>query len=85
MTYTVRWQPAARDELAELWMTASSERRRKITAAAREVEIVLRHNPQGVGESRENERRVFFAAPLAVVFEIDEQTSIVRVLKTWLF
>lgn len=53
MTYAVKWQPAARNELAELWMTASSERRRKITAAARDVDSALGHSPQDVGESRE--------------------------------
>jgi hypothetical protein len=85
VTFKVIWQPAAHDDLAEQWLGASSERRGKITEAAREVELALKHNPQDVGESRVNERRVFFVAPLAVLFEVDEQASVVRILKTWLF
>lgn len=85
MTYKVQWQPAARDDLTDVWLAAPTDVRRQITAAAREIELALQHNARHVGESRPKERRVFFAAPLGVLFEVDRRAPIVRVLKVWRF
>lgn len=83
MKFRIQWQPAARDELAEMWLAASSAVRRRITVAAREIENILKHEPHDAGESRSGEERIFFAAPLAVLFEIDENDQLVRILKAW--
>lgn len=85
MSFKIKWQPAARDELTDLWLEATSDIRRKVTASARDIDRALKHNPQNAGESRPNDRRVLFAAPLAVLFEVDEDAEIVRILKTWRF
>lgn len=85
MTFKVKWQPAVRDTLADLWLAATSDVRRKITSAARDIELALKRSPQDTGESRDNGRRIFFVSPLAVLFEVDEQENVVRILKTWLF
>jgi hypothetical protein len=83
--YRVKWQPAARDELTESWLAATSDVRRQITAAAREIELALQRSPHTAGESRPSERRVCFEAPLGALFEIDDASAVVRILKTWRF
>jgi hypothetical protein len=85
VTFKTQWQPAARDELAELWLNAATDTRREITVAAREIDLALQHSPQDVGESRSDGRRIVFAAPLAVVFEVEEPACVVRVLKVWCY
>jgi hypothetical protein len=43
----------------------------------------LRRDPNDVGESRPNNRRIAFAGPLVVVFRVDQATSTVRVNHAW--
>ena len=75
--FRVEWQRSARNELASLWMDANSEKRRVITAATHTIDQRLQVNPQAQGESRPGGRRIYFAAPLGVLFRVDLQRSTV--------
>lgn len=88
MSHTVVWLPAAEEELAELWLTASD--RDAITRASLEIECLLRIDPENEGESRQDQRRVLIAVavcdPVRQLFTIypdslltiREITSLVR-------
>lgn len=81
--FSVEWIPTAADELATLWLDASPHERRAITGATREIDSLLRVNPENVGESRSEDRRILLAAPLGVTFKIEPDDRKVRVLKVW--
>ena len=81
MRFTVRWKGDASDDLTAIWLAADSRLRRKITSAAREVDHLLQDAPEGIGESREDDRRIMFVAPLAVTFRVDAQARKVEVLR----
>jgi hypothetical protein len=80
MIFTVTWKPSAEDELASIWLAATPEDRAWINDAVRLAEMILRHNPEGVGESRSRTERIFFVPPLAFTFEFREADRIVAVL-----
>ncbi|HEY2882023.1 MAG TPA: hypothetical protein VGJ15_06305 [Pirellulales bacterium] len=76
MKYKVAWRPSADDELVRLWLAASSETRKRITAATREIERELAFAADTVGESRETpNRRTLFAEPLFVIFDVYPQSG----------
>jgi plasmid stabilization system protein ParE len=79
--FTVRWKEDASDDLTAIWLAADSRLRRNITSAAREVDRLLQYDPDRIGESREHDRRITFAAPLAVTFRVDAQARKVEVLR----
>ena len=70
MSYTVLWKPAAEGQLADIWTSAND--RDAVTAAADGIDARLRRDPLGAGESRSGIRRVLFAPPLAVDYEVRE-------------
>jgi hypothetical protein len=69
--------------LQATWEQASEAFRSSILRASREVDRQLQVGPRSRGESRERGRRVLFVWPLGVLFEADEMTRIVRVLRVW--
>jgi hypothetical protein len=81
--YTVRWKRSARDELTDLWLQADPATRQAITRASHQVDQRLAHDPDTVGESRPNGRRIFFCRPLGLVFRVDAQARAVYVLHVW--
>lgn len=81
--FRVRWKQSALDALAAMWAAADSQLRRAITAAVHRIDQELRIDPASKGESRPNGRRVHFEAPLGVLFQVEPQHSIVRVLRVW--
>jgi hypothetical protein len=80
MKFTVTWKPSAENELADDWMAASPVERARINEAVRLAEMMLRFNPETVGESRSVGERIFFVPPLAFTIEIREPDRIVAVL-----
>jgi hypothetical protein len=78
--FTVVWKRNAENELAAIWLSEPSEGRRRVVNAARLVDRTLRFNPETVGESRSERRRVEFFGPLLVTFEVREPDRIVLVL-----
>jgi hypothetical protein len=81
--FSVRWKRSALNDLAELWTDADSEFRNALTKATNEIDTLLRNDPANQGESRPGGRRVMHNSPLGVLFKIDAQQSIVRVLQIW--
>jgi plasmid stabilization system protein ParE len=81
MSYTVVWKPAAEEELVRLWTDADD--RRAVTAAANEIDRLLKSNPRGQAESRRGGVRVVFIDPLGVFFDIQDEDRLVSVLRVW--
>lgn len=83
MKYSVVWSPEAEQELARLWIGAPN--RDAITNAANSVDLILRDDAHGVGESRSATKRVVFVAPLGVLFSVRRAQQSVSVLSVWSF
>ena len=81
--YTVRWKRTALDRLAELWLEAAD--RRSVTIAVDEIDRILATDPHNAGESRSEQTRVLFIAPVGVFFDIHDSTQVVEVLTVWTF
>jgi hypothetical protein len=81
LKYTVIWLPGAEQELLRLWL--DEPERSKVTAAANELERILSRSPREFSESREGERRITFAEPLAATFFISEDDRKVIVVEVW--
>ncbi|MHC4176588.1 MAG: type II toxin-antitoxin system RelE/ParE family toxin [Planctomycetota bacterium] len=81
MSYTVVWKPAAEEELAQLWTDADD--RNAVTAAADEIDRLLRSSPHKQGESRRGSVRVVFIDPIGVFFDVQDQDRLVSVLRVW--
>ena len=78
--FQVMWLESALDELATIWMDRDSEKRKELTSALHLLEKQLRHDPENVGESRENNTRVYIDLPLVVSFKCVVEKSVVFVL-----
>ena len=83
MTFSVVWLPVAEQQLAEVWVRASDKA--AVTNATSEIDRVLRLNPDRVGESRPDGRRILLESPLGVVYRIDYTNAVVRVVSVWRF
>ena len=83
MTFSVRWREEASDEPAEIWLTSDSAARRNVTSAADAIDKALASHPNECGESRDEQRRIFYIRPLAVIFQVFEQDRAVYVLQVW--
>jgi plasmid stabilization system protein ParE len=81
MKYTVLWTPPAEEQLAAIWLRA--EDRRQVTSAARTIDAMLREDPQERGESRSGTKRIMFAPPLGIDFNVLEDDRLVYVLGVW--
>ncbi len=68
MNYRLRWRRRAKDELADVWLRASDKS--TVTRAAHQLEVQLRRDPYGIGESRSGAVRYVFEGPLAMLVEI---------------
>jgi hypothetical protein len=56
-----------------------------LEAAIRALDAELRHAPGTKGESRDSGRRILFAPPLAVTYEIHWRLNEVLILHIWKF
>jgi len=83
MKHTVRYLPEAEQELAALWMDSS--KRDSITEAAHRIDQQLQHAPEQLGESRPQDCRIYFDAPLAVLFRVLLSSQLVEVVHIWEF
>ncbi len=83
MKYTVTYKRSAEQELAAICTKASN--RSAVTEAANRVDVLLRGDPLGQGESRQQNIRIMFERPLAIEFEIKEADLQVEVLRvSWI-
>ncbi len=81
MIYQVIWEPSAEKELTRLWLDSSQPDVVKL--AADEIDMLLKTDPLDAGESRSDDRRILFVAPLAVVYRAFEADRRVKVLRVW--
>jgi len=71
--------------LRPLWEQAEESLRSAIGLALQRIDHELRTEPRRKGESRPDGVRILFAAPLAVLFTVDEEKKLVRVQRVWVF
>lgn len=71
--------------LREVWEQADDSLRQAILEATERVNERLHHEPQTKGESRTNSTRILFEAPIAVLFEVDDEKQLVNIVRSWAF
>jgi hypothetical protein len=71
--------------LKETWEQADAPLREAILEASRRLDQSLHTAPHEQGESRDNNTRILFEAPLAVLFDVDEPNKVVRILRAWAY
>lgn len=81
MTWKVAWRRACRDALATFWI--DSDQRAAISSAANRIDTQLAKDPLGVGESRENDRRILFELPLGATYKVNSAERKVIVIRVW--
>ncbi len=81
----IDWLPSALDDLARMWNKSDSAMRQAITVASARAEARLLADPEKEGESRQEDLRVTFHAPLAITFKYDKAQDKVFVGKVWLY
>ena len=59
--FRVRWKQSALNELASLWIVADTQQRRAFTQAAALIDTQLQIDSDNQGESRSDNRRIFFS------------------------
>jgi hypothetical protein len=77
--------PEAMLPLRETWEWADDALRRAILLATIRVDQRLQEGAQTQGESRDDQKRVLFEAPLGVLFEADESKQFVRIVRCWAY
>lgn len=81
MRWTVVWMPDARNELIKLWTRARD--RRTITRIVNQLDQNLARFPEAMGESRDENRRIYHSPPLGVTFSVSHDDRVVAVLDIW--
>jgi hypothetical protein len=76
---------AAVTPLREVWEQADETLREAILHASRLVNLRLHEDPHGEGESRDERTRILFEAPVAVLYEVDEDKKLVNIVRSWAF
>lgn len=81
MKFTVAYLPEAEQQLADLWLNATDPT--AVTNASGHIDRMLATDPLGVGESRVADLRILIESPLAVVYDVREADSLVKVWAVW--
>jgi hypothetical protein len=71
--------------LQQTWEEADDSLRNAIGQAIQRIGRALQNDPHEQGESRPGVTRILFQAPVAVIFEIDEEKRMVRILRAWTY
>jgi hypothetical protein len=83
MRFTVVWKPTAVESLAALWLESSC--RHQLSAAADEIDAMLRTQPNDTGELLTMNTRIVVHLPIAVVYDVRPDDRLVEVLKVAAF
>jgi hypothetical protein len=75
----------AQTPLREAWEQGDDALREAICQASHFVDLQLRQTPEDQGESRADEARILFQAPVGVLFQVDKENMMVRILRSWAF
>lgn len=81
MKFTVQWSHRALDAVTQLWLDNANQRA-GITRATAAIDQILQFDPNEKGEARDDDRRIFFVPPLVVIFSVNVDRNLVRVLNT---
>ena len=81
--FRVEWTDAAYDDLARVWTSGDSGRRRAINRALQTLEARLQANPLAVGESRDGDYRVAHERPVGMDVLVDPEMRAVTVVRVW--
>ncbi len=79
----MRCSAAADGELAAIWIAADD--RKAVSGAAYAIEQALGDDPLGCGESREENQRIMFVAPLGVRYVVLQESRSVMIGQFWTF
>lgn len=83
MSHFVFWVPEADERLQSLILEA--EGRAHLIRVVREIDFWLARAPRDFGESRYESVRLGVVAPVAVLFEVQDDPPTVIVLDVWQF
>ena len=83
MSYEVVWKEDAEEELAAIWNAALD--RDAVTAATDEIDRRLKQKAASLGESREENFRVFVLKPIGVEFQVFDTPRRALVVRVWRF
>lgn len=64
------WHDDALDQLADIWVAATTADRERIERAVTEINRALESGPQFLGESRGGSDRAWFHPPLVIRFRV---------------
>jgi len=78
MRYTIVWLPAAVEELLAIWLSAPD--RSAVTAAADELDSVLKIDPVLRGETLVGSVRILLADPLQAAYRVFDDDRIVQII-----
>ena len=81
MICTVTWLPLAEAKLINLWLGAPD--RRAVSAAANNLDILLRTDADQLGESRADDVRVLIEGVLGIYYRVKVDDRLVEVLNVW--
>lgn len=81
MKYTVVWLASVEGSLIRLWL--DSRLRLAVTEAADRIDLLLKRDPLGVGESRHGDLRILFEKPLGVHYRVAEADRTVKITDVW--
>src|SRR5262249_15844413 len=71
--------------LRRAWEQGDDPLRAAIVRAMDRVDRTLQSAPHHQGESRQGGERILFADPVAVVFAVDDEQRLVRILRAWVY
>ena len=80
MNYTVTWVPSG-DALLRI-LIGRPDRAAVVSALDRIGSVLAREGP-AAGESRDQNLRILFALPLAVIFSVEEPEHTITVKRIW--
>lgn len=83
--FEVIWAPSTMDDLARIWMNADRSDRERITEAVSAIDQELKRHAAQAGESRDEDRRIFFEPPLGINFHVSEEHQTVVIARVWRF
>ena len=83
MSYEVVWNEDAEEELAAIWNVAVD--REAVTTATDEIDRRLKRSAASLGESREENFRVFVLEPIGVKFQVFDAPPRALVVRVWQF
>jgi len=78
--YNLRWHKSVSRKLLDRCARAEQSLRDAILDAMGDAENVLRNEPEFVGESRNDDKRVLIVGPLSITYKIDYRNRTVSIV-----